>query len=122
MIFIQMVGFIRNGFQEVCGGNKSKVGANFQNQCCLEISFPIDDKNGKEKNHKVSDAFKVVDNFFQLVFKSEKTLSLIDMIFNMWENISVKNQNIKKYESLTCNHSKKGLGNKNLPQEMVITP
>jgi hypothetical protein len=65
MTFIQRVRFIHNDFSEICHGERSKFDAKFQKQCCMEICFPIDDENAKEKNHKGSDVFRVVDNYFQ---------------------------------------------------------
>jgi hypothetical protein len=68
--FIQIVRFIYNEFYEICGGNRSKVHAKFQKQCCMEISFTIDGENVKGKNHKGSDAFRSIDNYFQLRYIS----------------------------------------------------
>jgi hypothetical protein len=35
----------------------------------MEIGFPLDDKNTKEKNRKGSNIFRVVDSYFQLGFR-----------------------------------------------------
>jgi hypothetical protein len=47
---------------------------------------------------------------------------LIDGIFFLWENISIKNQRVKKATPLICSTSKTGLEIKNLPEDMTITP
>lgn len=49
----------------------------------------------KEKNHKISDAFKVVDRFFQLGFKIEKIWDFINEVFNMWDSIDIKIKGLK---------------------------
>jgi hypothetical protein len=36
----------------------------------MEIGFPIDDENAKEKNCKGSDVFRVMDSYFQLEFRT----------------------------------------------------
>jgi hypothetical protein len=68
MNFIQRVAFIHNGFSKICCVERSNVDAKFQKQFCMEISFPIDDGNEKEKNRKGSDVFIAMDNYFQLTF------------------------------------------------------
>ena len=57
----------------------------------MEIGFPLDDENTKEKYRKGSDIFRVVDNYFQLGFRTGQVWDLIDEIFTLWENISIKN-------------------------------
>ena len=96
MTFIQRVIFIHNEFLQICGGDKSKVDASFQKQCCLEIGIPIKADNVKQKNAKGSDAFKDVDGYFQLEFRVGKTWDLIEDIFSLWENIGIKNKKVKK--------------------------
>ena len=49
----------------------------------MEIGFPLDDENAKEKNHKGSDIFRVVDNYFQLGFRTGHVWDLIDEIFTL---------------------------------------
>jgi hypothetical protein len=49
LTFIQRVRFIHNDFSEICHGERSNVDAKFQKQFCMEIVFPIDDENAKEK-------------------------------------------------------------------------
>ena len=49
MNFIQSVRFIHNEFSEMCRGERLNVDAKFQKQCCMEIRFPLDDENTKEK-------------------------------------------------------------------------
>ena len=36
----------------------------------MEIGFPIDEESVKVKNRKGSDAFRAVDSYFQLGFKT----------------------------------------------------
>ena len=50
MNFIQRVRFIHNVFSKICRGERSNFDAKFKKQCCMEIGFPIDDENEKEKN------------------------------------------------------------------------
>jgi hypothetical protein len=50
MTFIQRVRFIHNEFFEICRGERSNDDAKFQKKCCMEIRFPLDDENAKEKN------------------------------------------------------------------------
>ena len=68
----------------------------------------------KKKNHKGSDIFKVVDSFFQLRFRTGQVWDLIDEIFTLWENVSIKNQRVKKDKPLICGTSK--------TDDMTITP
>jgi hypothetical protein len=88
----------------------------------MEISFPLDDKNAKEKYHKGSDVFGVVDSYFQLGFRIVQVWYLIYDIFTLWKNISIKNLRAKKDKPLICGISKIGLEIKNLPDDMTITP
>jgi hypothetical protein len=53
MTFIQRVRFIHNDIYEICHGKRSNVDVKFKKKCCMEIEFPLDDENTKEKNHKV---------------------------------------------------------------------
>ena len=62
MNLIQRVRFIHNEFSEICHGERSNVDVKFQKKCCMEIGFPPDDENTKEKNHKGCDIFRVVDD------------------------------------------------------------
>ena len=41
--------FIHIEFSKICCGKRLDVDAKFQKQCCMEIGFPIDDENPKEK-------------------------------------------------------------------------
>jgi hypothetical protein len=122
MSFIQRLRFIDNDFYEICHGERSNVDAKFQKQCCMEIVFPLDDENTKEKNCKGSDVFRAVDIYFQLGFRTEQVWDLIDEIFTLWGNISIKNQRVKKAKPLICGTSKTGPKIKNLSDDMTITP
>jgi hypothetical protein len=91
MTFIQRVIFIHNEFFEICHGERSNVDVKFWKQCCMEIGFSLDDENTKEKYCKRSDIFRVVDKYFQLGFIIGQVWDLIDKIFTLWENVSIKN-------------------------------
>ena len=41
MVFFQMIIFIHNEFEQICGGDKSKFYADFRKQCCMEIGLLI---------------------------------------------------------------------------------
>jgi len=56
--FIQRVRFIHNEFFEICCRERSNVDAKLQKQCCMEINFPLDDENAKERNREGSDVFR----------------------------------------------------------------
>ena len=122
MTFIQRVRFIHSEFMQICGGEKSKVDQSFRKQCCLEIGIPIKEEKVKQKNCKGSEAFRAVDNIFQLAFKVGKTWDLIDDIFSLWENIGIKNQKVKKGKVVPWSGGKTGPDVKNLPEDMTITP
>ena len=92
MVIIQRFIFIHNEFEQICGGYRLKVDTNFQKQCCMEIGFLIKEDDVKHKGLKGSDAFKAVDNYFQLEFRMGPIWDLIEEIFNMWDNIGIKNQ------------------------------
>ena len=40
----------------------------------------------------------------------------------MWENIDIKNQNVKKFKLLICSSNKSGPEMKQLPKDMTNTP
>ena len=63
----------------------------------------------KKKNRKGRDIFRVVDSYFQLGFRTGQVWYLIDEIFTLWENISIKNQRVKKAKPLICGTSNTGL-------------
>ena len=58
----------------------------------MEIGFPIKEDDMKHKGLRGSDQFKVVDNYFQLEFRMGPIWDLIEEIFNMWDNIGIKNR------------------------------
>ena len=91
MTFIQRVRFIHNEFSEICHGERSNVDVKFWKQCCMEIRFSLNDENKKEKYREGSDIFRYVDNYFQLGFRTRHVWDLIDEIFTLWKNISIKN-------------------------------
>ena len=47
---------------------------------------------------------------------------MIDEIFPLWENISIKNKRVKKAKPLICGTSKTSPDIKNLLDDMTITP
>jgi hypothetical protein len=47
---------------------------------------------------------------------------LIDEIFALWENISIKNQRVKKAKLLICGTSKTSPDIKHILDDMTITP
>jgi hypothetical protein len=63
-----------------------------------------------------------VDSYFQFGFRTRKVWYLIDEIFTLWENVSIKNKRVKKAKSLLCGISKTGPEIKNLPDDMIIKP
>jgi hypothetical protein len=83
MTFIQRVRFIHNEFYKICRWKRSNVHVKFQKQCYMEIAFPLDDENTKEKNRKGSDIFRDVDSYFQLGFRTRQVWDLIDEIFTL---------------------------------------
>ena len=76
----------------------------------------------KQKGLKGSDAFRVVDNYFQLAFRMGPIWDLIDNIFNTWENIGIKNQKLKKINASAWSSGQGGPGVKNFLEDMTITP
>lgn len=96
MTFIQRVRFIHNEFVERCGGDKTNVSLSFQKECCMETGYQIEDRI-KSKGGKVnSELFIGIDIIFQLAFRIGEIWGLFDDIFDMWENIAIKNQKVKK--------------------------
>ena len=69
MTFIQRVIFIHNEFEQICGGDRSKVDAYLWKQCCMEIGFSIKEDDVKQKGLEGSDSFRAIDNYFQLEFR-----------------------------------------------------
>ena len=47
---------------------------------------------------------------------------MIDEIFERWENISIKNQKVKKSKPIICTNSKTGPEMKQLLEDTTITP
>jgi len=75
MTFIHRVRFIHREFKELCNEDKLDIDALFWKQSIMEIRYPIDEESVKQKNYKGSDAFKVVDSYFQLGFKTRQKLA-----------------------------------------------
>ena len=65
----------------------------------MEIGFPIKEDDVRQKGLKGSDEFRVVDNYFELAFRMGPIWDLIEQIFNMWDNIGIKNQKVKKIKA-----------------------
>ena len=75
--------------------HKTKVDHAFQNECCMEIGYQIEEKinsKGGKLNYKI---FRGMDNIFHLGFRCGDIWELINEIFDMWENIAIKNQKVK---------------------------
>ena len=47
--------------------------------------------------------------------------NLIEEIFNMWDNIGIKNQKVKKIKATAWSSGHEGPGIKNFPEDMTIT-
>ena len=43
-----------------------------------------------------------MDNIFQMAFVTREIWELFDNIFELWENVSIKSQNVKKSKPLIC--------------------
>ena len=80
----------------------------------MEIGFPIKEDDVKQKGLKESDAFIVVDNCFQLEFRMGPIWYFIEDIFNMWDNIGIKNQKVKKIKAVN------GLVVKEVPKSRIF--
>ena len=63
-----------------------------------------------------------MDNIFQLAFRTGEIWKLIDQNFDLWENIGIKSQKVKKSKPLICTNSKLDPEMKFLPEDMTITP
>jgi hypothetical protein len=63
-----------------------------------------------------------VDNYFQLGFRTGQVWDLIDEIFTLWENVSIKNQRVKKAKPLIYDTIKTGPDIQNILDDMTITP
>ena len=62
----------------------------------------------KQKGLKGSDAFIFVYNHFQLEFRMGPIWDLIEEIFNMWDNIGIKNQKVKKIKAVALSSGQEG--------------
>lgn len=88
----------------------------------METGYQINEKI-KEKNGKMNtNIFRSMDNIFQLEFRTQEIWDLIDDIFERWENISIKNQKVKRRKLIICTNCKIGPEMKQLPEDMTITP
>ena len=88
----------------------------------MEIGFPIIEDDVKQKGLKGNYAFRVVDNYFQLEFRMGPIWDLIEQIFNMWDNIGIKIQKVKKIKAVAWSSGQGGLGVKNFPKDVTIIP
>ena len=57
-----------------------------------------------------------------MAFRVRKTWDLVEDIFSMWENISIRNQKVKKSKVVPWTGGKSSPKVKNLPEDMTITP
>ena len=115
MTFIQRVRFIHNEFIVKCGGDKTQASLKFWKECLMETSYQIDEKIKAKDGKMHSSIFRSMDNIFQLAIRTGEIWHLIDEIFERWENISIKNQNVRKSKSIICTNSKTRLEMKLLP-------
>ena len=88
----------------------------------MEIGFPIKEDDVKHKGLKGNYAFRVVHNYFQLAFGMGPIWDLIEDIFNMWDNIGIKNQKGKKIKAIAWSSDQRGPNVKNLLEDLTITP
>ena len=63
-----------------------------------------------------------MDNIFQLEFRTGEIWELTNHIFELWENVGIKSQKVKKSKPLICSNSKSGPKMKLLPEDMTIRP
>ena len=122
MNFIQRVRFIHSEFEEKCGGDKTKVDHAFQKECCMEIGYQNEEKISLKGGKLNQEIFRGMDNICQLEFITREIWELIDQIFELWENVGIKSQKVKKSKPLICSNSKSGPKMKILPEDMTITP
>jgi len=87
----------------------------------METGYQIDEKKAKDGKLNTN-LFRGTDNIFQLAFRTGEVWDLIDEIFDRWENISIKNQKVRKSKPIICTNSKGGPEMKQLPEDMTITP
>ena len=89
----------------------------------MGIGYQIEEKTNSKggKGNKNSDLFIGLDNIYQLEFRTGYVWRLIDEIFSMWEDISIKTQKVKKSKPLICGDSKSGPDLKHLRKDMTIT-
>ena len=88
----------------------------------MEIGYQIEEKINSKCGRVNTDLFRGIDNIFQLAFRTRDVWKLIDEIFNMWEDIDIKNQKVKKSKPSICGNSKLAPEMKQLPNDMTITP
>ena len=62
MTFIQRVRFIHSEFEEKCGGDKTKVDHAFWKECCMEISYQIEEKISSKGGRVNYEIFIGMDN------------------------------------------------------------
>ncbi len=88
----------------------------------METSYQIEDKINSKSGKVNSNLFRGMDNIFQLTFRTREIWEQIDEIFDMQENIVIKNQKVKKSKPIICTKSKTGPEMKKLLDDMTITP
>ena len=88
----------------------------------MEIGFPIKEDNVKHKGLKGSDAFQAADKSFWLAFIMGPIWDLIEEIFNMWDNIGIKNKKSEKSKVGPWTGGKSSPDVKEFLEDMNITP
>ena len=61
---IQRVRFIHSEFEEKCGGDRTKVTADFRKECCMEIGYQIEEKTNSKGSIVNTHIFRGIDNIF----------------------------------------------------------
>ena len=88
----------------------------------MDTSYKIEDIIQSKGGKVNSELFRGIDNIFQLAFRTGEIRELIGDIFELWENIGIKNQKVKRSKPIICTNSKTCPEMKQLPDDMTITP
>ena len=87
----------------------------------MEIDYQIEEKISSKGGRVNYEIFRGMDNIFQLAFRTGEIWELIDHIFELWENVGIKSQKVKRSKPLICTNNKSGPEMKLLPEYMTIT-
>ena len=75
----------------------------------MEISYQIKEKISSKGGRVNYEIFRGMDNIFPLAFRTGEIWELIDKIFELWKNVCIKSQKVKKSKPLICSNNKLGL-------------